>query len=243
MTVAIVGGTGPQGRGLALRLALAGHNVVLGSRDGGRAADIAAGLMEKIPEAPGRIRGGGNEEAVARSDGMVFIAVPYAAHRRTLEAMAGQLGGKLVVDIVVPLTEGDPKSVTMPPEGSATEEAQAILGEEVPVVGAFHNVSAHQLNSLDTTINCDILVCGNSLEARRKVIALIESLGSVALNAGPAENARCIEAITPILIRLNISKTYPHKHVGIRIAPPESAGSTVSKTVAVPSPLLGERGC
>lgn len=231
MTVAIVGGTGPQGRGLALRLALAGHDVALGSRDAGRAADIAAGLMEKIPEAPGRIWGGGNEEVVIRSDGMVFIAVPYAAHRRTLEVLAGQLDGKLVVDIVVPLTEGDPKSVTMPPEGSATEEAQAILGE-VPVVGAFHNVSAHQLNKLDSPVNCDILVCGNSLEAKQKVIGLIESLGIAALNAGPAENARCIEAITPILIRLNISKAYPHKHVGIRIAPPQGAESVAAENVA-----------
>lgn len=231
MTVAIVGGTGPQGRGLALRLAKAGYDVVLGSRDAGRAADIAAGLMEKVPQAQGRIRGGGNGEAVARSGEMVFIAVPYAAHRATLESLTELLAGKLVVDIVVPLAEGDPKSVAMPPEGSATEEAQAILGE-VPVVGAFHNVSAHQLNSLEAPVNCDILVCGNSMEAKRKVIELIESLGIAALNAGPAENARCIEAITPILIRLNISKAYPHRHVGIRIAPPEGTGSPAQKTVA-----------
>ena len=231
MTVAIVGGTGPQGRGLALRLALAGVNVVLGSRDATRARDIAVELMAKIPAAGGRISGGDNGGAIAQSSEMVFIAVPYSAHRQTLESLAPQLGGKLVVDIVVPLSEGDPKAVSMPPEGSATEEAQAIL-RQVPVVGAFHNVSAHQLNSLESPVNCDILVCGNSLEARRKVIALIESLDIVALNAGPAESARCIEAITPILIRLNISKAYPHKHVGIRIAPPETADLPTARPIA-----------
>lgn len=228
MSIAIVGGTGPQGRGLALRLAEAGVDVVLGSRDVRRAEDIAAELMEKIPAARGRIRGSGNEEAIRQSEEIVVVAVPYIAHRHTLEEMAGMLVGKIVVDMVVPLTDSNPKSVTMPPEGSATEQAQAILGQDVPVVGALHNVSAHQLNSLNSPINCDILVCGNSLDAKQKVIALIESLGISALNAGPAENARCIEAITPILIRLNISKAYPHTHVGIKIAPPEhskAAGS------------------
>ncbi len=222
MKVSILGGTGPQGQGLALRLALAGTDVVLGSRNPQRADDIAQELNQKIPHAKGVISGGNNETAIAVADKMVFIAVPFSAHKRTLEDLSEQLKGKLIVDIVVPLTEGNPKSVTMPSEGSATEQAQRILGEETEVVGAFHNVSAHQLNALDRAVNCDILVCGNSLAAKQSVIALTESMGIVALNAGLAESARCIEAITPILIRLNISKSFPHTHVGIKIAPPEA---------------------
>jgi len=121
---------------------------------------------------------------------------------------------------VVPLKDGDPKAVDMPAEGSATEAAQAIVGEEVPVVGALHNVSAATLNKLDQSINCDILVCGNQLEAKNQVIELIECLGVNAYNVGPAVNARCVEAITPMLIRLNISKKVPFSHAGIKIWAP-----------------------
>ncbi len=223
MKVSILGGTGPQGQGLALRLALAGTDIVLGSRNAQRAEEIAQQLNQKIPQAAGTITGGDNEAAIAGADDMVFIAVPFSAHERTLQDLSEQLKGKLIVDIVVPLTEGNPKSVTMPSEGSATEQAQRILGDETPVVGAFHNVSAHQLNAFEQPVNCDILVCGNSLDAKKSVIALTESMGITALNAGLAESARCIEAITPILIRLNISKSFPHTHVGVKIAPPETA--------------------
>ena len=109
----------------------------------------------------------------------------------------------------------------MPPEGSATEAAQTLLGDKVEVVGAFHNVSAHSLNDLNHPINCDILVCGNSLEARKKVIDLANKIGVEAYNAGDAQSARCIEAITPILIRINISKAVPFTHAGLKIWPPE----------------------
>lgn len=221
MTIAIIGGTGPQGRGLALRLAKAGFSCVLGSRDGQRASDVAHELCERL--SCQLISGTTNEEAVSQSTDLVVIAVPFNAHEATLTTLREQLSGKTVVDIVVPLAEGDPKAVDMPPEGSATEQAQSILGDTCDVVGALHNVSAHQLSKLDEAINCDILVCGNSLAARQKVIELLEACGMTALNAGPASSARCIEAITPILIRLNISKSFPHKHVGIKIAPPEAA--------------------
>jgi len=221
MTIAILGGTGPQGKGLALRFAAAGVDVVLGSRDAERAAEISAELNQLIPGATGIITGTDNDGAVAAAERMVILAVPYAAHDATLEAIRSQLSGKILVDIVVPLKQGDPKLVDMPPEGSATEAAQAILGDEIPVIGALHNVSATTLNQLDHSINCDILVCGNDLAAREEVIALIEKLDVKAYNAGPAQSARCIEAITPILIRLNISKKVPFTHAGIRIAPPD----------------------
>ncbi|MEL6912930.1 MAG: NADPH-dependent F420 reductase [Pseudomonadota bacterium] len=219
MTIAILGGTGPQGKGLALRFAKAGVPVVLGSRDATRAAETASDLAAKVPGAA-EITGMGNEEAVAAADEMVILAVPWAGHNGTLMALKDKLAGKILVDIVVPLKDGDPKKVDMPPEGSATEAAQAILGPDIPVMGALHNVSAHTLNDLDATINCDVLVCGNGLEPRKKVMALCETLGVTAYNAGDAEAARCIEAITPILIRINISKQVPFSHAGIRIWAP-----------------------
>ncbi|MEM6609437.1 MAG: NADPH-dependent F420 reductase [Pseudomonadota bacterium] len=220
MTIAIIGGTGPQGQGLALRFARAGVPVALGSRDAGRAGDIAAELMAKLPQGSAAIGGFANDAAVAAADEMVILAVPWSGHNATLEAIKGGLTGKIVVDIVVPLKDGDPKKVDMPPEHSATEAAQALLGPEIPVIGALHNVSAHTLNDLEAPINCDVLVCGNGLEPRKKVMSLVEKLGVTAYNAGDAEAARCIEAITPILIRINISKAVPFSHAGIRIWAP-----------------------
>ena len=221
MTIAIIGGTGPQGQGLALRFARAGVPVALGSRDAARAADIGSELMAKLPKDAALIIGLANEEAVKAADEIVILAVPFAGHNATLEALKPHLGGKILVDIVVPLKDGDPKKVDMPPEGSATEAAQALLGPDIPVVGALHNVSATTLKTLEWDINCDILVCGNSLPARKRVMDLIEKLGVTAYNAGDAEAARCIEAITPILIRINISKQVPFTHAGLKIWAPD----------------------
>ncbi|SFT41910.1 reduced coenzyme F420:NADP oxidoreductase [Pseudovibrio denitrificans] len=221
MTLAIIGGTGPQGQGLALRFARAGVPVALGSRDAARGKDIADELMTKLPEGSAKIEGMGNEDAVAASTECVMLAVPYVAHDATLEALKPHLSGKILIDIVVPLAPGDPKTVEMPPEGSATEAAQALLGPDIPVVGALHNVSATTLNNLDWAINCDILVCGDSLAARKVVMELVNKLDVTTYNSGNAKAARCIEAITPILIRQNISKAVPFTHAGIRIWAPD----------------------
>ncbi len=218
--IAIIGGTGPQGQGLALRFARAGVQVALGSRDGARATEIVGELNAKLGTA--LIEGFDNAGAVAAADEMVILAVPFSAHNATLEALKSGLEGKILVDIVVPLSPNDPKLVDMPPEGSATEAAQALLGPDIPVVGALHNVSAHTLNDLESPINCDILVCGNKLEPRKKVMALVELLGVQSYNAGNAQAARCIEAITPILIRLNISKAVPFSHAGLKIWAPDT---------------------
>ncbi len=217
MTIAIVGGTGPQGRGLALRFAAAGIDVVLGSRDAARAAEGAVELSALLGGTPGRITGLGNRDAVRAAQEIVILCVPYGAHDQTIDDIKDLLVGKILVDVVVPLAEGDPKRVAMPAEGSATEAAQKRVGASVPVVGALHNVSAYVLSKLGTPINCDILVCGDDIEAKKKVMALIERLGVVAYNCGPAETARCIEAITALLIRLNISKATSFKHAGIKI--------------------------
>lgn len=223
MKIAILGGTGPQGQGLALRFALAGVAVVLGSREGARAADIAAALNERL-SASGRdhatIEGTDNASAVEAAGRIVLLAVPYAAHDATIEAVRPGLAGRILVDIVVPLAQGNPRAYAPPADGSATEAAQRLVGGEVPVVGALHNVSAHVLGTLDHAINCDVLVCGDDLAAKEEVQALVERLGVRSYDAGPASSARCVEAITPILIRLNISRKVPFSHAGIRIWPP-----------------------
>ena len=217
MKITVIGGTGPQGQGLAQRFAMAGVDVVVGSRDAARAESIAAELSAPLGGATGAITGMENLAAVEAADEIVILAVPYGGHDATLNAIQGGLKGKILVDIVVPLAEGNPKKSAMPPEGSATEAAQAMLGDDIPVVGALHNVSAHVLADLAQGINCDILVCGNNLEAKQKVMALIERLGVTCYNCGLAESARCIEALTPILIRLNMSKTTSFRHGGVRI--------------------------
>ena len=217
MTLAILGGTGPQGRGLALRFAMVGIDIVIGSRDSDRASDIASELGKDLPLGAGEISGGSNQYAVSQADEMVILSVPWSAHHSTIEAVKEYLEDKILLDIVVPLAENNPKKVVMPPEGSATESAQSFLGDKTFVVGALHNVSAKVLAKIEDPINCDILICGNNLDAKQKVSELIEKLGVKVYNCGLAESARCIEALTPILIRLNISKVTGFKHAGIKI--------------------------
>lgn len=221
--VAIIGGTGPQGKGLALRLAQAGVSVVLGSRDPAKAQEAALQLVSTLAEldCQADITGMSMEDATNAAESLVILSVPYAGHDATLTKLAPLLVGKVLVDIVVPLALGNPKAVVMPEAGSVTESAQLLLGDAIPVVGALHNVSAITLNDLSRPINCDILVCGNDLNAKKQVMALIEKMGTKAYNAGLAESARCIEALTPILIRLNISKDVPFSHAGVRICPPD----------------------
>lgn len=227
MTIAILGGTGPQGQGLALRFARAGVKVALGSRDEKRAIQIAGDLNAKLSGWAGaaKIEGASNEKAISLAERLILLAVPYSAHDATLRSIAHTLREKVLVDIVVPLAPGNARAVNMPPEGSATEAAQALLGESVPVVGALHNVSAHTLNHLDNDINCDVLVVGDSDTAKEEVVAMIRKLGVAVYDAGPASSARCIEAITPILIRLNISKKVPFSHAGVRIWAPDTNGA------------------
>ena len=221
MTVGIIGGTGPQGQGLAMRFAVAGVPIFIGSREKNKSEEIVAEINKKIPSGSALIEGGTNQEAINRSTEIIIFAVPWEAHNYLLNDLKDQIGKKTLVDIVVPLSKNDPKKVSMPPEGSATEAAQSILGEETPVVGALHNVSATTLQNLDWKINCDVLVCGNNLNARKQVMSLIEKIGVTAYNAGDAESARCIEALTSILIRINISKMVPFSHAGSKIWAPD----------------------
>ena len=202
MKIAILGGTGEQGPGLALRWAKAGEEVIIGSRQKEKGEKVAAELNQELGKDV--LRGTDNASAAAVAD-VVVMTVPYSAHVSTLESVKAQLTGKIFVDVSVPLDPENPRRAIMPPAGSAAEEAQQVLGPEVKVVGALQNVSSQLLREVDAAIDCDVLVCGDK-DARPTVMQLIGKLGGGirAISAGPLEAARQIEPITALLIRLNI---------------------------------------
>ncbi|MEE8302526.1 MAG: NADPH-dependent F420 reductase [Candidatus Tectomicrobia bacterium] len=213
MTVSILGGTGEQGPGMALRWAKAGLEVIIGSRQQEKAAGVAAELNQELGQA--LIKGLANPDAAAAAD-VVALTVPFAAHRSTIESVKDQLAGKVLIDVCVPLDPDNPRKMLPPEAGSATEEAQALLGDAVKVVAAFQNVSAYELRHHDHPIDCDVLVCGNDREARQAVIQLVEQMGLQAVDAGLAYQARVIEGITALLIGLNIR--HKVKGSGVRIS-------------------------
>ena len=149
------------------------------------------------------------------ADQIVVLTVPYAAHKKTLEEIKPGIAGKILVDVTVPLDPQNPRRVIMPTEGSATEEAMAILGESVRVVAALQNVSSGSLHEYDQPIHCDILVCGKDKYAKQATITLMEKLGVKAYDAGSEQSARAVEAMTGVLIGLNIK--YKLKHAGLKI--------------------------
>jgi len=210
--IAILGGTGEQGPGLALRWALAGEEVIIGSRQKEKGERVAAELNQEL----GRplLVGMDNPSAAAAAD-IVVLTVPYSAHVPTLESVKDQLQGKIFVDVSVPLDPDNARRVVMPSAGSASQEAQEILGEQVSVVCALQNISAHLLRDVTAEIDCDVLVCGSPKEARMRVIELIDKLNINAIDVGPLEAASLIEPITALLIRLNI-RNKVHS-AGIRI--------------------------
>ena len=212
--IALIGGTGAEGRGLATRLAAAGHLVILGSREAARAADAAAELGTAVSAAAAAsIRGASNEDAAAACD-IAIIVVPYEAHRATLESLAAALAGKVVVDAVVPMRfERGPRPIEVA-EGSATEQAAAVLpGSQV--IGAFHNVPAASLLDLSVALHQDVLVTGDDAEAKASVLALVDSLdGLRAVDAGPLRYSRFVEGLTLLLVGIN--GRYK-AHAGIRI--------------------------
>ncbi len=219
MKIAIIGGTGKEGRGLVLRLAAAGEDEVL---IGSRQAEKARAKAEELNRRLGReaITGLENRAAAHAAD-LVILCVPYAAHEETLRAIAPELRGKVLVDTTVPLDPQNPLRLRRRSELSAAEEAQALLGDTVRVVAAFQNVSATALQNLHHVVECDILVCGDDGAAKEVVMALIRRLGLRALDAGPLEMARAVEAITPLL--LSVNRRYGSRSAGIRITGIEEA--------------------
>lgn len=211
-TIALIGGTGKEGSGLALRWAHAGHPVVIGSRSAEKAAQCAAELNATL----GRqvVEGTDNASAAGQAE-IVVVSVPYAAHHDTVLAIKEQVGGKIVVDVTVPIQPPNLTTVQLPAGRTAAEEARALLGETVRLVSAFQNISAVYLKNLDHSVECDVLVTGDDAEAKQAVIALAEAAGMHGIDAGPLANAIVAESLTPLLMGIN--RRYKVKGAGIRI--------------------------
>lgn len=211
MKIAILGGTGPEGAGLGLRWALAGHEVIVGSRVAGRAEATAAELGAGARGAS--IHGMTNRDA-AGAAAVVVLALPAQGLAATLPELKEACRGKPVVSAVVPLTFGGPRLFTPPPTGSAAEEAQALLGPEARVVAAFHHIAAHALAS-DHPIDCDLLLCGDDPAAKETVAELGKCLALRVLDVGPLTNAGPLEGITALLATIN--RRYKIKNAGMKI--------------------------
>ena len=210
--IGLIGGTGAEGRGLALRFALAGEQVIIGSRDLERAAAAARKVLRSAPGST--VHSAVNQETAEAAD-PVFITLPYSAQRTTLEALAGRLAGKVVVSTVAPLAvEGGVARAIPVPEGSAAMQAKAVLTGS-SVVAAFQTTSARDLLALGGSLDSDVVVCGDEAEARHAVMALASRIpGLRSVDGGGLENAVYVENLTALL--LNINRRYK-AHSGIKI--------------------------
>ena len=204
--IAVIGGTGKLGSAIARRLAKGGRKVILGSRSAQSAAQAAAELGFGLT-------GLTNADA-AKAGGIVIVTVPYAAQEPTLREIAPHVAGKIVVDTTVPLVPPKVMRVQLPPEGSAAQRAQKLLGADVRVVSAFHNVAAHKL-ATDQDIDCDVLVFGDDKDARAQVAALVELTGLRGIQGGALANSAAAEAMTSVLIFIN--KTYQVDGAGLLV--------------------------
>jgi NADPH-dependent F420 reductase len=213
MTIAVLGGTGKEGKGLVYRWAKAGYRVLVGSRSPEKAQAAATELTDLL-QGKAVIEGLGNPEAARQAD-VVVLAVPYAAHRTTLESVREAVQGKLLVDVTVPLVPTKVMKVQMPPAGSAAQEAHTILGEGVEVCTAFQNISYEHLMDDTEVLDCDVLVTGTSKDARSETLKLVEAAGLTGWDAGPLENAMVVEGLTSVLIHIN--KQYNSTHAGLKI--------------------------
>jgi NADPH-dependent F420 reductase len=206
-TLAVLGGTGSEGAGLAFRWMRAGHPVIIGSRDPARAQATADELGDGAC-------GATNVDA-ARACDIAVLTVPFAAQKSTLADVKDALAGKILVDVTVPLMPPRVARVQLPPEGSAAQAAQLVLGDDVRVVSAFQSVSAHHLRDPDYRIDCDVLICGDDADAREQVVRLAAAAGMRGLHAGVLANAAASEALTSVLIAMN--RRYKVPSAGIRI--------------------------
>lgn len=210
--IAIIGGTGRQGRGLAYRWAQVGHEILIGSRKVESALAAVEELRERL-NGEGKLSGMTNAEAVEAGD-IAVLTVPFEHMRSTLEELKDLLQGKLLINVCVPLVPPKVTRVQMPPEGSGALMAQTILGDNARVVDAFQNVSFEHLLSGEA-IDTDVLVAGYDKAARELVIKLSEDIGIKAWDAGVIQNTMVVEGLTSILIGLNIQYKVPSS--GIRI--------------------------
>ncbi|WP_027873558.1 NADPH-dependent F420 reductase [Spongiibacter marinus] len=213
--IAILGGTGNLGTGLARRWAQAGYRVIIGSRTQEKAEHAVAelkALMDERGVDAVAVEAMDNQSAAEAAD-IAALTVPFAHHRSTLESLRGALQGKILIDVTVPLVPPKVARVQLPEEGSAGQIAQEILGDDVKVVSAFQNVAAVHLQE-GSELDCDVLVCGNNKEARATVINLVEAAGLRGFHAGSIANAAAVEAMTSLLIFIN--KQY-QCHAGIKL--------------------------
>jgi hypothetical protein len=211
--IAIIGGTGKEGKGLAYRWALAGHDVIIGSRSVEKAQLAADEVNTLLTDKVIRVGGLENIQAADWCE-IVTLTVPFSAHVTMLEYLKDVIKGKLLIDVTVPIVPPKVTIAQMPEAGSAGKEAQNILGEETPVVIAFQNISYERLMK-EEEIDCDVFVCGTSKEARDIVIGLVEDAGIVGWDAGPMGNAMVVEGLTSVLLYIN--KRYGSKEAGIKV--------------------------
>jgi len=212
ITIAIIGGTGPEGLGLAMRFAKAGQEVLIGSRSQERAEEAVRRVKAELPEAS--LQGRLNAEAVEPAE-VVFLTVPWDAHQSTIENLAEAIGEKVLVDVVVPMLfdRGAPKAILVD-EGSAAQQARA-LAPNAKVVSAFHHLDGSELQRVDRPMQGDVLVAGDHKGAKKTVMELVEMIEYVrALDAGGLSNSRYLEEWTVLLLHLN--KIYK-AHSGVRI--------------------------
>ena len=210
--IAVLGGTGKEGKGLAYRWAKAGYRVLIGSRSSERAVTAASEIMELL-EGSSSLVGTTNLEAAQQAD-IVVLSVPYAAHRETLEDVKDVLKGKILVDVTSLSIPPMVTKVQVPPAGSAAQEAREIVGEGVEVVAAFQSIS-HKHLLTDENMDCDVLVTGSSKDARAEALKLVEAAGLIGWDAGPIENSIVVEGLASVLRYIN--KQYGSTQSGIRI--------------------------
>lgn len=212
-SIAILGGTGKEGKGLAYRWCKAGYSVIIGSRQLEKAQTAAEEIKNLIGGANVRVSAAENNTAAKAGD-IVVLTVPYSVHSVMLESVKDCLTGKILIDVTVPIVPPKVTKVQMPPDGSVALQAKKIVGDEVEVVTAFQNISYENLLD-DEPVDCDVLVCGSSKKAREVVLKLIEDSGMIGWDAGPIENSMVVEGLTSILIGIN--KQYKVEASGIRI--------------------------
>ncbi len=221
----MIGGTGEEGFGLALRLAQAGHHVTIGSRSAERGAASAAEAREIVGDRA-QIEGTTNAEA-ASAAAIVAVTVPYAGQAEIYRDIKPTIpSGAIVLDATSPLATavgGRPWQVLRPWHGSAAEQADALLSQGVRMVGAFHTISGHALQDLDRTLDSDVLVCGDDAEAKAAVGSLVGDIPDLRwVDCGPLSMARIVETMTALLISVN--RTYKVKDAGFRISGREAWG-------------------
>ena len=205
-TIGFIGGTGPEGLGLAMRLANAGERVLIGSRRIERAEEAAQTVRDAVNKAGGSADAGGgvNRDVVEQSD-VVIIVVPFDGHEATLNDLRDTIGDKLVIDAAVPLTmENRVPGISDVPQGSATEQAQALL-PDAKVVGAFHNLSARKLQKLADPMEGDVLITADDADAKQAVIELVGKMPDLRpIDAGPLSMSKFVEDLTALIIGMNM---------------------------------------